>query len=192
MRGVRLAEQVLSLFTTPARAASLAGDFLEAAGTRRALWFWSTVLRTALALLWMSFSEAPLALAGVAFLGIFINIGLMLAGVLALFATGEFLLISKILPDAITPVPWGWAWTAAIIALAVGFTTGRWIGRRAPGREVAGCIAFLLIQMLVAGVVRTTHLMAGTPEPLPPPDLLSLSGLFVGAIRVRLVSQHLA
>ena len=51
MRSARIAEWVLSLGTTPARAASTVGDLMEGAQGRGRLWFWASVLQTTLSLM---------------------------------------------------------------------------------------------------------------------------------------------
>jgi hypothetical protein len=60
VRNSNIAQLILSLATTPDRAATTVGDLLEEADTRGSLWFWSSVLRTACSLCWRDFFSAPL------------------------------------------------------------------------------------------------------------------------------------
>ena len=50
MNTASIAEWVLSRFTTPGRAASIVGDLTENADSRGGVWFWFSVIRTALSL----------------------------------------------------------------------------------------------------------------------------------------------
>ena len=58
----RLAEAVLSVVAPPDRAAAAVGDLLELMPGRGRLWFWKSVLGTALATSWRHFRAAPLML----------------------------------------------------------------------------------------------------------------------------------
>ncbi len=60
VRYSNIAQLILSLATTPDRAASTVGDLLEEADTRGSLWFWPSVLWTACSLCWRDFRSAPL------------------------------------------------------------------------------------------------------------------------------------
>jgi hypothetical protein len=46
MREARIAQLILSLATTPDRAASTVGDLLKEADARGSMWFWSSVFHT--------------------------------------------------------------------------------------------------------------------------------------------------
>ena len=70
MPNATAAEWVLSLATTPERAASTVGDLMEEAPPRGALWFWSNVLRTASSHIWRDLRAAPLRMLGFAFAGL--------------------------------------------------------------------------------------------------------------------------
>ena len=50
MRNTSLAESILARFTTPERAASIVGDLFESTAPRGGVWFWFSVMRTALSL----------------------------------------------------------------------------------------------------------------------------------------------
>src|SRR5579862_3305241 len=78
MHKARFAELILSLFTSRERAASTVGDLLEATPARGGLWFWWSVARTALSLLWSDFATQRALLAGLAFRGILMNVAFYL------------------------------------------------------------------------------------------------------------------
>ena len=59
-----LSAMLLTLFTSPEQAQSIEGDLMEEARARGRIWFWSNLVRTALAFWWKGFSESPLALLG--------------------------------------------------------------------------------------------------------------------------------
>ncbi len=82
MYNSHIAEWILALVTTRGRAASIIGDLTEGAATRGAIWFWSGVLRTAASLLCRDIAERPARLAGLAFagLGVYVGIELIFAG----------------------------------------------------------------------------------------------------------------
>jgi hypothetical protein len=77
MRSATAAEWILSLATTPERAASTVGDLIEEAPPRGALWFWSNVLRTASSHIWRDLRAAPLRMLGLAFAGLAAHIALL-------------------------------------------------------------------------------------------------------------------
>jgi len=60
---------LLTLFTSPERAASIQGDLTEEARTRGRIWFWSQVIRTTGALWRHGFMQSPLAILGLTLSG---------------------------------------------------------------------------------------------------------------------------
>ncbi len=68
MRNAAAAEWILSLVSD--NSASTVGDLVEEASSRGALWFWSSVLRTACSHLWRDLSASPLRMVGLAFWGV--------------------------------------------------------------------------------------------------------------------------
>jgi hypothetical protein len=60
----RVAEWLLRCVTPPHHAAALVGDLLEEDGRRRRLWFWTSVGRTAVALLWLNLFTLVRRMAG--------------------------------------------------------------------------------------------------------------------------------
>ena len=92
MRNVQIAESILSLVTSRDRALSTAGDLTEQAAVRGVSWFWSSVLRTAGSYVWQTFTESPLHLTAVAFVGFVV--GLFGASVMAAITGLAFYFIS--------------------------------------------------------------------------------------------------
>ncbi len=143
MPKTHIAERILDLVTNRDRAASTAGDLTEAAASRGTVWFWSSLLRTAVSHLWRNMAEQPARLAGLAFLGLalYIAIDFLFAGLsgLAFFfaiqRSGNHLQIHSI----------GWQlWFTAPVAvssLLVGFMLAVW----ARGRELAACAVFAIL-----------------------------------------------
>jgi len=141
MRKAHIAERILSLFTSRDRAASMAGDLIENARGRSPMRFWADVCRTALSLLWRDFSADPSFLAGLAFRGLLVNLSLfivMLIGIIV--CSGLFGLIVR------SPPLWVFRLWGAIAMCAAQFQTGQWLGRRARGKEMLACVAFLIVK----------------------------------------------
>jgi hypothetical protein len=143
MPDTHLAEWILSLVTSRDRAASTAGDLTEEKATRGAVWFWSSVLRTAASHLWRGVAEHSVRMAGLAFLGLalYIAIDLLFAGLsgvaffIAAFPSGKHLQLDSI----------GWRiwFTAPVLvsSLLIGLTLARW----ARGRELSACVVFAIL-----------------------------------------------
>jgi hypothetical protein len=78
MHSAHIAERILALVTSRDRAASTVGDLTERAAARDAVWFWSSVLRTAASFLWRDVAEHAARLTGLALLGIAFYIAIRL------------------------------------------------------------------------------------------------------------------
>jgi hypothetical protein len=122
---------------------------MENGPARGAFWFWWYVSQTAFALLWSDLAAEPFFMAGLAFRGVMLLWFLCLALFVCLF---------------ISPVPFGllFAGVAALTGakvdpsmafLALRFQVGRWIARRARGREMAACVAFVVVEMTVVPIL---------------------------------------
>lgn len=137
----RIAEWLLSQVLPPDRAATTIGDWMEDAEKRGNLWFWSCVIRTAISSLWSGLTEKPLTMAGIGLLG-FARSLLVIIGISAVIRvlwlwSHSFSLPQWLLLTLYYPLQAWWY-----------FQTGRWVARRAPGREVAGAFAIALIGWL--------------------------------------------
>jgi hypothetical protein len=161
MRKDRIAEWLLDRVTTHERAASTVGDLRETAASRGGAWFWWSVTRTAVSLLWRGMVADPRAMLGLAFRAWLVSLCLaavasfagvfvagMVFGVMAMrHSTGGLGAVSGGFGDA-EMLP---AVTASMMLCQ--FAVGRWIARRAPGREFAACLAFTILQWVLAWLV---------------------------------------
>ena len=131
-----VAESTLTLFTTPDRASSITGDLTKAARSRGSFWFGFQVARTAISLFGRDFATAPMRLAALVALGLFMFVGLFVLtghGLDLLFDTllglkgGVILPLWFVLSGLVAPY---------LIALV--------LTRLAPGREMTVCVATVI------------------------------------------------
>jgi hypothetical protein len=155
MRNAQLAEWILSLVTSSDRAASTVGDLMENSAIRGAFWFWIGVLRTAFSLLWKEFSGEPARMMGLAARGFLLQGVLILASVICIaFVAGVFWGVTGApskLPPEISPIVW--ALFGVVSWGLIPFQVGRWLARRSPERELAPCLAFIIFDLAVSGVL---------------------------------------
>jgi len=160
MRNVGFAEWILSLVTTPERAAATVGDLVEDRVHAGALRFWGAVLLTTLSLLWRDLAERPLHMARLAAFGLLLQLLLSLG-----MAVGYGVLfgIYKLAWSGFVSFDPGPAWSRLTgvggivlmgltgwgITLLSQFQVGRVLAKRSPGRELAPCIATTLLAMAV-------------------------------------------
>lgn len=160
----RIAEWLLILVTSRERAASIVGDLVESADTQGSVWFWSSVLRATASLLWRGFAANPRGLLGLAFRGWLI--GLLLTSVsifIPVFIGG---LLVEIF--GITVRTFGVAVVAGnIVATFCQFLVGRWIARRAPGRQLSAWVALLIIDQIMNVLPSIVALAFGHRFPMP-------------------------
>ena len=159
MNRAAVAEQVLSMTTTPARAAAIAGDLAEETAQRGLVWFWLSLLKIATAFVWQSWRCEPWRMArlgaGACILNNLVYFTLF-AGV-GLASTIEFVWISPSVMASI--VSFGSLWSVA----ASQALTGRWLARCAPRRELPACVTFLSIDAVFWTSVAVALLRLGAP-----------------------------
>jgi len=85
MRDASSVQILLSLFTTPGRAESIAGDLTEEREARGSAWFWFHVCRTTFALFANSLQAAPVMTLALVATGFALLAALSFAGVAAIF-----------------------------------------------------------------------------------------------------------
>jgi hypothetical protein len=141
----RIAEWILAQVLPPDRAASTVGDWIEDVDKRGNIWFWSGVVRTATSAIRSDLTESP---------------RLILA--LTLHSTVFSWLVFGVTYAVLASMTHQW-WTARASASVtwnvwIGGLTGLWIARRAPGEEVAVCIATSLVPMMVGILIRLATL----------------------------------
>ena len=155
MDKARVATWILSTVVAPGQARSAVGDWLEDSGMRGNIWFWKCVSRTVVAHIWTGLAESPRS---IAILGLrawvyslWITAGFFFLAFLILlpfFGLAAWLLPGKNpLPEPLFSL-FGWGLSAACT-----FQVGKWLARRAPGREVAACISFTLMETLATSIV---------------------------------------
>jgi hypothetical protein len=119
-------------------------------------WFWIGVLRTAFSMLWREFFDEPARMMGLAVGGVVLELVMMVAFVTCAALLGAVLggiLHLTGTPDGPQPVlaALGWALARAIVWGLVPLQVGCWLARRAPGRELAPCVAFMIFDVVVWG-----------------------------------------
>ena len=141
MRKTDAAEAILSLTTSRDHAASIAGDLVQQAPLKGTIWFWGSLVGTTASLTWKAFTEAPLRITGLGLVGLLVQIFYMILieVPLVLLRLG---LAMKRLTVAREPTA-GFettvnspAWEYTLVFLFVSFLIGRWVARRAPGKEL--------------------------------------------------------
>jgi hypothetical protein len=180
MRSSEVAEWILSLVTSPERAAATVGDLLENASELGT--FWLGVLRTAVSLLWQEVAAHPARMTGLAFRGFLVGLGLLFVCFLIIIPLTLVLSRGGVQDETIYA---SWPFTAAsILALIlVPFQQGRWLARRSPGQELAACLALAILTATVdaipvaLGMETISQLVLSIAAPLIP--------LFAGAVLVR-------
>jgi len=143
MHRMNIAESILALVTSRDRAASTVGDLMEGTATRRTVWFWSGVLRTAASLLWRDILEQSARFTGLALLGlaVYIGIDLIFAGLSGAAFFGVAMAIGH--PLHLDSIAWKLWFTAPVLvsSLFIGWLLARW----APGRETAACVVYAIV-----------------------------------------------
>jgi hypothetical protein len=115
---------------------------MEEAATRGVLWFWSGVLRTAASLLWRDVAENPARIAGVALMGLAVDIATSL---LLAFLSGVAFFVAAWSGHQVR-LGSGW-WTIGLDTppLVISLLIGRILARLAPGRELGACLAYAIL-----------------------------------------------
>lgn len=146
MRSVHFAEWILRLVTSSDRAASTVGDFVEETPSRGAGWFWCRVLRTAASMLWRGVTESPGRVAGVALVGLAVDV----AGTLLLAALSGIVFFAATWNGVIiaTKSAW-WILFLSIPLMILSLVVGRVLARLAPGRELAACLVYAILGLIL-------------------------------------------
>jgi hypothetical protein len=143
-----LAQRLLALFTSPACAEAIAGDFTEGRAAHGSAWFWRQTLTTAMALCGHTLRTAPLASIGVVAAGCVLFGALAFAG----FAPTALLMF----PGGLAaPVRWIWlsmAWWSAA------FFTGFTLVHLSPSRGMAASVVLATLGEAMLLALRLTVL----------------------------------
>jgi hypothetical protein len=144
MRKAGIAEAILSLTTSGDHAAAIAGDLVQQAPLKGAMWFWGSVVRTTTSLTWKAFTEAPLRVTGLALLGMLLHMFYIIVIqvpiiLLHLGLSGELSTARRPVPSEPAEFNFtataGWEYMFAF--LVASYLIGRWLAKRAPQRELA-------------------------------------------------------
>jgi hypothetical protein len=141
MRSISIAEWILALVTSPDRAATTVGDLAEEATARGVVCFWFSLLRTAAALVLRAIADKPARLAGLAFLGLAMDVGF---GSLVAFRYGVAAFIALLcghpLSVSSTMVMW-----SVVATMAASLGIGRMLARWAADREIAASLGYVVV-----------------------------------------------
>ena len=118
------------------------------------------MFRTALSLLWRDFTADPANLTGLAFRGLLLGLILLVGFLVCLILfSGPFGFVAALWimakgPQNLAVIPEGVnAWTGKLIGwsvvIAFQFQVVRWISRRAPDRELAACLALIILEEII-------------------------------------------
>jgi len=139
VRKVDAAEWLLSMTTTPERAAATAGDLTEEAPKRGPLWFWWSLSRTTASLVWRTFAETPLLTMRVALRAFLLEVKM-----LALFTV---ILNGYIAGFSLEQR--GIVLASEAMMMGCYFCVGELVARRAPGRELPASLAFFSMDQVL-------------------------------------------
>jgi len=128
MRKAGIAEAILSLTTSRDHAASIAGDLVQQAPFKGAMWFWGSLVRTTASLTLKAFTEAPVRVTGLALLGLFLQMFYMIV------IQVPIVLLHLGIGRRSVESP-GWEYMFAF--LVASYFIGKWLARRAPQKELA-------------------------------------------------------
>jgi hypothetical protein len=148
MRSTRVAEWVLAQVTSRERAAAVIGDLLEKVPARGQLWFWWSVVTTAVALVWRDVAASPMRMLRLGFAAFLLQFVLVLPLSVVAFIT--FAVIAAVNHRPPT-VPFAPDWPAVVyvvvwcVVALIQFAVGRWLARRSPDHELAPCVAYSIL-----------------------------------------------
>ena len=160
VRNAQVAEWILSLVTSPDRAAATVGDLMEDIASRGSVWFWIGVLQTAFSIMWREVGANPGRMARLA------------GGAFLMGWVWTFVCFAVIIPLAMAlrpgdPNVWAsWIFTVPsilVVMFLVPFQQGRWVARRSSGQELAPCLA-LTFATAVLSVITAAYFRTGVFE----------------------------
>ena len=149
---LRFAERFLKLATTPEKAMAVIGDAAEHGETGLKLWVF--VVQVAASLLWKAVAEQPGRMACLAVAGTLMQAMFWSLGVLCVLISATVALVCLALVRGEVTAPTNPMIYVFLLSIAVPapWLTGRWLSRRAPGRELAPCLTMALLHAIVFAV----------------------------------------
>jgi hypothetical protein len=181
MRRARIAEWILALVTTKDRAAAVVGDLTEV--ERGSLWFWWSVIRTAMSITWRDVRAEPWRMTGLNLLGAAVGICCSAAGLVAFEIARRnwpwlhaYLATSEHFAAVEPPYSVGLSWAVTLFG-------ARWIARRAPGREFALFLSGAFFGLIVDVFILTLSIMGKNIHLSP--SFVNFSLSFAGTLWAR-------
>jgi hypothetical protein len=145
MRSIQVAEWILGLVTSADRAASTTGDLAEE--SQGPLRFWSSVARTASALLWCDIAENPWQAAKWGLIALAIAFGFQAVFIVVAAVVGGLIGgLSGVVPKIDSA---GWRTAFLVPSFVTWLIVGRILARLAPGREVTACASYTAVNLLL-------------------------------------------
>ena len=164
MRRDVAAEWILRLVMSRERAAAVAGDLLEDSAGRDSSWFWISMAGTIASTVWRDAQTHAWQLAGVSAAGFFFQMILSVGANLAawlVWTSVHFVRdhtgLELLLPGASLPLSVPVWVTIFYLRLLVPFEVGRWVARRAPGRELSSGLVMMLLWPLLASLTKSPY-----------------------------------
>lgn len=170
MDKARVAEWALGPAVGPPQAAGVVGDLLETGAERGAVWFWSSVARTAAGAVWGDLRSQPFFYLGLALRGAVLLCAVLVSVWQARVMAFDFVRASLSHSSFLVRHPKEWLWPAVRAASLLGTAyAGRWVARRSLGRPAAVCLAMAFVYPFVYYGFGALWLAALHPgRPLPP------------------------
>ena len=161
MPGNGFAEWLLRSVTTRELAASTVSNYRQASKTRGGPRFWGRVWGAAAKLLWRGMASEKRYMAGMAFQGLLASFVVQLFVMIMLFAISAVHTLLTANSAGLGGTsggvqfngPWTSGWGAECLSMAGEFFVGRWIARRAPGRELPACLALAVLRLTLAALL---------------------------------------
>jgi len=193
MRSTRVAEWILAQVTSRERAAAVIGDLLEKVPARGQLWFWWSVVTTAVALVWRDVSTNPMRMLRLGFAAFFLQFVLLLLVLAVAFVA--FVVIGVLAHRPQLMASWTHFSTAMFVTVwcvvaVVQFSVGRWLARHSPEHELAPCVAYSIIGLTFSLAVSLSFAQPGVLQTIR--TIVSTAGfvvwdlpIYAGAVSVR-------
>jgi hypothetical protein len=142
------AERILTLVTTPDRAAATVGDLLEDARGQRPVWFWAGVLETACSSVWRDLCISPRQMVCLGFWGWLLAVCLAAAVAWTVIPLWMAAFPYHPQPNSTYIPPWGLIALRVVTLTAVPLAAGWDVASRSKNREVAGGVMTTIVLAL--------------------------------------------
>ena len=189
MRSTQIADALLMLVTSRERAVTTVGDLLEESSGRAGLWFWSSILRTAISQFWRGITSESWYLAGLALRAVVLNFALWVASFVGFVACGTLIFgalqAMGVVHGNSASFPRAAEAYFTVLGLAIQFQLGRWLARRAADCALGACVMFVAEWSIATAILSAAILVWSTGhipdavarEPVAPLEILFPFGL---------------